>query len=574
VAPAVADGSARVTCGAACCKVDPVCLPVSENPPAGGKPLPAKDFSLPQTLPHPPFGAKVEHVFDVCDDGSAEAPFGGAAWASPGVEQPASAVPPSESVVRLRQLLTQLAEVDPVELPGAQALAETRELLAARAQVDALLLRRLGDVDTRKLHRLDASPTTTSWVRAQNATVEASTVTLARRLAGLPGVEQAVQAGTLAPGAAERLGTALVKLRPLVDRSDGLIDGQPGEPAVAAVVVDGVLSAVCQALGGLADDDPRVLELHAQLSEVSCWPTSQLARLEAAFVLLAQHIAATALPAALGQLVDALLPNELEKRAARGADDAQLTLRPNTDGSGWLLRGELDLETGELLHTVLTASQATDPDNPTDTAAGQRLRESGWQFGDPIPDGFDPTGRLWDRPRSRSRRLHDALRLALRTLLDSGERGLRDKAAPHIAATVGLAALNREPGAKPATGSSGVRLPLSLAQKWWCDAYYITRYVLGLAHRVLETSHTQRTLKPHQRRIKHLQTGGHCQGAGCCRGPGHPLIPHDVDAWSRYGSTSLHDTVLFCESDHNALHRGETITFKDGRRLNANGWVG
>jgi hypothetical protein len=189
-------------------------------------------------------------------------------------------------------------------------------------------------------------------VRAQDGTVDASAVTLARRLSGLPGVAQAVRAGTLTPAAAERLGTALVKLRPRVDRPDGLIDGQPGEAAVTAVVVDGVLSAVGQALGGVADDDPRVLELHTQLSEISCWPTSQLARLEAAFVLLAQHVPADQLPGALGQLVDALLPNELERRAARAADEAKLSLQPNADGSGWLLRGELDLETGELLHST------------------------------------------------------------------------------------------------------------------------------------------------------------------------------------------------------------------------------
>jgi hypothetical protein len=284
-------------------------------------------------------------------------------------------VPPSAEVAQLRAVLE---EVSAVELPGAQALADTRELLALRARLDAVVLRRLGDVETRKLHRLDASPTTTAWVRAQNATVEGPTITLARRLAKLPKLEEAVRAGTLTPSAASRIGTAIEKLRRHVDRPDGLIDGQPGEPAVAAVVLDGVLSAVCQALGGLADDDPRVLELHDQLSEISCWPTSQLDRLEAAFVLLAQHIPATHLPAALSLLVDALLPNELERRAARGADDAQLTLRPNTDGSGWLLRGELDLETGELLHTVLTAMHAVDPDNPTDTTAAQQLRDTGW----------------------------------------------------------------------------------------------------------------------------------------------------------------------------------------------------
>jgi hypothetical protein len=38
-------------------------------------------------------------------------------------------------------------------------------------------------------------------------------------------------------------------------------------------------------------------------------------------------------------------------------------------------------------------------------------------------------------------------------------------------------------------------------------------------------------------------------------------------------STSLHDTVLLCDSDHDAVHRGHTITLKDGRRLNEHGWV-
>jgi hypothetical protein len=120
------------------------------------------------------------------------------------------------------------------------------------------------------------------------------------------------------------------------------------------------------------------VSLAAELSEISCWPTSQLRRLEAGFVLLAEQLPAGSLAGALAQLVDALLPNELEKRAARAAADAQLTLRPNADGSGWLLRGELDLQTGELAHAVLTAMTAVDPDNPQDTAAaraaaGQRL---------------------------------------------------------------------------------------------------------------------------------------------------------------------------------------------------------
>jgi hypothetical protein len=509
------------------------------------------------------------------DDGLDGTDAGWSPAASVARPRPAPVAAPQEApadVLRLRTALSALSLVDPVELPGAVALAEARELLAARAQLDALLLRRLGDVDARRLHQLDASPTTTSWVRAQDSAVEPSTITLARRLNRLPALDEAVQSRSLSTDAAARIAMALTKLRPLVDRPDGLIDGQPGEATVTAVVLDGVADLLFQALGGLSDDDPRVSELRDALSEVSCAPTSQLARLEAAFVLLAQHLPGGHLPGALGRLVDALLPNELEKRAAKAADAAQLTLRPNADGSGWLLRGELDLETGELAHTVLTAMAATDPDNPTDTSAAEQLRSSGWEFGDPIPDSLPGAPQPWQAPRSRGHRMHDALKLALRAILDSGELGLRDKVAPHLGVTLGLSTLHRDPGAKPAVGASGLALPLSLLQKWWCDAS-VTRYVLGLGHRVVETSHTSRTLKAHERRIKHLETGGHCQGAGCTRGPGRRLIPHHPDAWANSGTTSLGDTVLLCDHDHDALHRGQTITLKDGRRLNERGWV-
>ena len=364
---------------------------------------------------------------------------------------------------------------------------------------------------------------------------------------------------------AARISAALAKLRPFVDRPDGLIDGQPGDEVVSAVVTDGVRGAVCQALGGLTDDDPRLLELEHELSEISCWPTSQLSRLEAAFVLLGKSIPAGQLRDALGVLVDALLPEELERRAARGRDEAGLVLRRKDDGSGWLIsKGELDLECGELLHTVLTAMSAVDPDAPADTEAWSRLRADGWQDGDELP--------MCGAPRSRARRAHDALRAALRLLLDSGMAGSRDKAAPHVVVTVGIEALHGESGARPAVGASGAVLPLSLVQTWWCESA-VSRMVMGLGRRVIEASHTERTLKAHERRAKNVETGGRCQGAGCPCGPGLRLIPHHVHPLARLRTTSLADSVLFCERTHAQLHQGQVIRLKDGRRIDAKGWV-
>jgi hypothetical protein len=139
------------------------------------------------------FEAEVSESFlaPPCSDNGAARPE----WPLPPPLPPLPPVPPpvppvvrpSPAVSELRAMLAQVASVDPVELPEAQALADARELLALRAQLDAVLLTRIGDVDVRALHRLDASPTTAGWIRRQQTTVEASTLTLARRSPGCPG---------------------------------------------------------------------------------------------------------------------------------------------------------------------------------------------------------------------------------------------------------------------------------------------------------------------------------------------------------------------------------------------------
>ena len=128
------------------------------------------------------------------------------------------------------------------------------------------------------------------------------------------------------------------------------------------------------------------------------------------------------------------------------------------------------------------------------------------------------------------------------------------------------------PGSRPPVAASGARLPRSLVRRWWCDSA-VTRFVLSLGHKVLELSHTERTLKPHERRAKRIETGGTCQGSGCCRGPGSRLVPHHADPWAQSGTTSLSDSVLLCEQTHHQLHQGRTIRLKDGRRLGPHGWV-
>jgi hypothetical protein len=143
-----------------------------------------------------------------------------------------------------------------------------------------------------------------------------------------------------------------------------------------------------------------------------------------------------------------------------------------------------------------------------------------------------------------------------------------------VAVTVGIDLLDGQPGALPAvSATTGARLPASLVRRWLCDSA-IARLVLGLGGRVIELSHTGRTLKAHERRAKRIETGGRCQVAGCRAGPGARLVPHHPDAWARTGRTSLADTVLLCDRNHHDLHSGgRTLRLRDGRWLDEHGWT-
>ena len=321
----------------------------------------------------------------------------------------------SASVQVLVEAVAVVGAVAPVELPGPVAVLEAQVLLAQLEVLRAVVLTRIADVDARRLHTLVDAPTTGTWLGAQHTSVTRTEVGLARRRSAFAHLAGAVRGRRLSVAAAARLAGALVQLRRHLDRPDGLIDGQPAEPVLTAVIVDGVLDLLCQARGGLADTDPLLHLLHARLRAIAAAPQGELARLEQALVLLAEHLQPAALPGALTLLVDALLPTALEDRARDGPDQRGLTLRRHDDGSGWTIsRGQLDPECGELLHTLLTAELAVDPDNPTDTAAYSTARQTGWQPGlDELPDGGGDDRQDRPRPRSLAQRRHDALRNGL-----------------------------------------------------------------------------------------------------------------------------------------------------------------
>ena len=497
----------------------------------------------------------------------------------PGSDVPGSDVPLSDPSLSgpvgllVRAVAAVRAQV-PAGLPGPQALAEASVLLAQVEQLRVVLLDRLADVDLRGLSALAGAGTVSSWLAAQHTSIDRGEVALAKRLSRTPQVQQALRQGSVTISTARKLAAAMATARRHLDRPDDLIDGTDGQAVITNVIIDGVRQLVCEAHAGLDEHDPRLSALTARLEQIAARPDSQQARLEAALLVLAAHLEPHALTAACGRLLDAVLPQQLERRSADGHDRRGFGLVRNHDGTGWTITdGELDDECGELLHTVLTAELAVDPDNPTDTEQYTALRAAGWADGDPLP-ADEPAGTTGcqDGPRSLRQRRHDALTHALRRLLDSGALGHRDKTTPHLAVTTELATLDSAPGALPARGASGTNLPLSLVRTWSCHSA-LTRYVMSLGRKVLQSSHTGRTLTGAERRAKHLQTGGTCQGAGCTRGPGTRLIPHHATPWADSHRTSQDDTVLFCEHTHHQLHHGATIRLKDGRWLNQHGWT-
>ena len=490
-------------------------------------------------------------------------------------------VPPSPAVQALIAAAAAVAEQLPVELDGPQALADTAALLAVLDSLRISVMDHLGDVSGRQLHRLDGAGSASAWLARQGSSVHADDLPLARKLSRLPLLHRAVRDGQVGIKAAHQLAGMLTALRPHLDRYDGLIDGLDAEPVLTGVIVDGIGQMVCQGYGGLDDNDPRLDQLRAELTDIASRPQAELLRLEAGLLVLARHLDPTLLPDALSVLRDALLPSALEDRAAAAYENRGFTLTRNPDGSGFhVSEGECDLELGELLTAAIDAELAVDPDNPADTAAYAQLRQDGWQTGDDLPAPSGSTGSTdgqqgqeaarTARPRTGKQRRHDALKSALRKLLGSGALGLRDKVAPHIAVAVGIDTLHGQPGSVPAVSTAtGTAIPLRLVQTWWCDSS-ITRFVMSLGRRVLETSHTERTLKAHERRAKHLETGGTCQAAGC-RGP--DTVPHHPDAWSRTGRTSYTDTVGLCDPDHHKIHTGHTLRLKDGRWIDEHGWT-
>lgn len=156
-------------------------------------------------------------------------------------------------------------------------MADATALVQQLERLRSIVLTRVADVDARTLHTLaDAVDRHVAVLPADEPDPQRGGARSAPRR--LPGRRRRRRRRELSVAGAARVVAALVRVRPHVDRPDGLVDGQPAEPTVQAVVVDGVLGLVCQARGGLADDDPLLLGLVEDLLRIASSRGSELSR--------------------------------------------------------------------------------------------------------------------------------------------------------------------------------------------------------------------------------------------------------------------------------------------------------
>ncbi len=515
-------------------------------------------------------------------------------WAVPGVtgldRAEPEALPSVSPEIAALLLAFEQVRASSIAKPDAQALVDAEALLELEQRLRVHSVGRIADAGRRGLHELVGFRNLRTWLRSRRPDGDSSDATLAAQLADYPLLQAGVMAGDVPLAGARRVVKAMARCWRKLDRPDRRIDEQPGDEVLQAVVGNAI-AMICRYLNGLQDDDPRLHALITRGGQIFEDQASQRTQVEATLTMLAEHIPPRSLAPHIEELVLSLLPSELDDAAADGHANRGLVLKRKTDGSGWHLTGDLDLECGERLFAALRAEATRDPDNIHDTIAWQAQHDreaadcpfTGAPSAIPDPSvGAGEDGPLWFQltdqlqPRSKPRRLHDALNRLLGRYLEQGLGGTVNKLPVQVGVVITEPSLAGRPGAPPPRADSGAMIPRAMVRRWWCDAS-VTAFVMSLGGRAVRAVHAQRTLTPLERRALQIETGARCAGQGCCPDepdPLHTLIPHHVVMFSKGGRTCLDESLPLCEAAHQDLHEGKrTLLLRDGRYVNENGFT-
>ena len=183
---------------------------------------------------------------------------------------------------------------------------------------------------------------------------------------------------------------------------------------------------------------------------------------------------------------------------------------------------------------------------------------------EPCVSGTPSQAAIQRDTRSASQRNHDALVVAGRALLASGDLGQHNGLPASIIVTTTLQEL--EAGAGKALTGGGTLLPMSDVIRLGSHAHhYLAIFDKGKA---LALYHTRRLASPAQRRILHAKDRG-CTFPGCTV-PGYLCEAHHNNPYATNPVTNINDLTLACGPNHQLADQGWTT------RKNHNGdteWI-
>src|SRR5713226_6886254 len=298
-----------------------------------------------------------------------------------------------------------------------------------------------------------------------------------------------------------------------------------GPNASGMVEVSRQLASLPQATQALADGD--ISYQHASLIASTAADLGGMMESHAEDILVtaAKKLDPKRLAFAALQLRHCLEPDGVLRDAIEQHDRRYLYLSQTLDGV-FYLSGRFDAEGGALLRTALDSVMR--PPALNDERVGKQHQA-------------------------------DALLELCRRQLDGGQLPEVGGQKPHLAVTVVLATLCRQPGSAAAELEWSQPIPAETARRLACDAA-ITPIIDG------EADHTSRVVPGATRRALFARDKG-------CRFPGCDCPPawtdaHHVQHWADGGPTTLDNLILLCRRHHRLVHEeGWTLNLARDREL-------
>ena len=370
-------------------------------------------------------------------------------------------------------LLDRLQAARSWNLPNAETLTFVKSTTSVAARIASVRLRAIREVHTRGTALDAGAPSTAAWIRdhcLERPGVAKRLVGLARALDERYDVaREALASGGLTSDHAQVIAAGLDALPESVD-----------EPTLHAAEADLVANAAWL--------DP------AELTTVAC------------------------------RVLASMLDPDGEKAFA--AEDARLhegggLWLTRTDSGGWLIRGQLDPETGQECSVVLSALSKPHPSTetgPDPRTAAQRLA-----------DGFADMVAL----------AHASPKLPTA----GGERPTVNVLIPYNT-LLGLA------GAAPATYIDGTPMSAQTARRLACDGK-ILPIVLGTDSQPMDLGRTSYTPTAALRKAVLIRDHHRC---GTPRCGGMPRHVHHIEHWRHGGQTCLDNLVALCGHCHRLTH--------------------